>query len=1389
MAMRERTRRVAIRIAWAALIAAVAMLVGLRVGRPLYYTDGQRPFSATELAASGMVRWSSPEAECELPGPVIGRVAVLPDGRLLYGRGTADGTTDLVSFDPARPTVPPEPAYGLDTEFNELAPAVGADGRIWFASDRPGAGGYDLWESRVTATGFAPPTPLAQCNTARDETDPAPHGNGVDFVFVRIDRAVDSRGGTLFQCRLGAPEDPAPVFANAAKLRNPPVDRDPAFAPDGGALWFVRKEKAGPLRVVRASRLGVTFDEPRAIDEGWAFADLRGPSPSPDGMQLFLLRPAKGAPGEAHESDLWYRATASELYPWWPGQRWLELLLLGAAFVSALLLVLLHLGRRWTALDFLAQCLLLSLLLHVLLFLWLWGVEISGAIVPGTADDGALEVSVVDVATASATSAAVPGAGEEIAARVAFTPAERSLAPDAPQAAADRAIDSPALAAKAAELDAKATRREVDAATAVNDAAAPIAQRSGADAAAVTSRAELGEVRAAATASAAAAAADMAVEAPMPVNAAEPTAAVERVAVAAPLVAGAPTGAAVPVADPAAAPVRDPGLRDAGATAVVRSAADAARSGPEVVRSEVAPAPAGGDVATKSEAAMPTVAAADAPFAGMAHERSEPLAAPRTEGVLPAAAAHEVAAPSTALRERPQHDLEAGARRGVDARGPRIEAVAGDGPQPRTEGASGAAREAAAASRSAQAEIAVPVARLDATARTASAPPTVLPPRAGTGGPSDRVAAPPVGALRDAPTTSRAPAAPVANESHGVAPATPVPVATGPAAAAPAAAHRAAGSSADTFEVTAPGGALERNAGALPSTAPSTYERAPVAGKGPRVAVQLREGSTAPAGAAAAAAVATPVAKIPAPDALAALPGVPGATEAARAMSASREAGTKPEPIPVVEPPAVALDRVHNLVASERGDFDVRTSARARPPLPTALRDGAPSAGAHERASPRVGGSGSRLAAAVVPRPERRTAAIEAPVRSVRPVLAPIPDERVEQPVSLLERAVVTPLAPVAGGPDGPSAYSNRFGPAKAKAIEKFGGTADTERAVANGLRYLASIQSEDGTWGDRDHFDQKYGSVYVGKTALCVLAFLGAGHTPTSRTEHSAVVARAIGHLLALQDPDTGAFGPSSCYGHGITTYALAECFGITKDVRLKRPVEEALSWILQNQGPRRDRRNRGGWGYFSPGLRPEDDYARVSVSSWMIMALESARLSGVELPTEVLPRAREFLELSFDQQNGWFRYNHKPSRLNSAWPTLPASTPAGAFCLMLLGAPADDAKVSVAVDYTVERRPEAYRRYEDDDFVLRGQGNVYFWYYGTLCCFLAGGDAWTQWNARLRTVLPAAQAADGSFPPIDVYAREAGDSRTDRSYTTAMCVLSLEIYYRYFTPLLVGR
>jgi hypothetical protein len=86
----------------------------------------------------------------------------------------------------------------------------------------------------------------------------------------------------------------------------------------------------------------------------------------------------------------------------------------------------------------------------------------------------------------------------------------------------------------------------------------------------------------------------------------------------------------------------------------------------------------------------------------------------------------------------------------------------------------------------------------------------------------------------------------------------------------------------------------------------------------------------------------------------------------------------------------------------------------------------------------------------------------------------------------------------------------------------------------------------------------------------------------------------------------------------------------------------------------------------------------------------------------------------------------------------------------------------------------------------VNRVRGNLYFHYYATLALRRHGGEAWRRWNADLQPLLLENQAADGSWLPISIYAEYAGDTSRDRSYTTAMCVLMLEVYYRYFTPLL---
>jgi len=365
--------------------------------------------------------------------------------------------------------------------------------------------------------------------------------------------------------------------------------------------------------------------------------------------------------------------------------------------------------------------------------------------------------------------------------------------------------------------------------------------------------------------------------------------------------------------------------------------------------------------------------------------------------------------------------------------------------------------------------------------------------------------------------------------------------------------------------------------------------------------------------------------------------------------------------------------------------------------------------------------------------------------------------------------------------------YSRRTESGKALALEQYGGTLESERAVQRGLAYLARTQNRDGSWG-RPVRDNKYGRVQVGKTGLALLAFLASGHTQFSETNYTANVGLALEFLLSTQHRGTGHFGITSSYSHGIATYAIAEAYAMTSDPSLRPSLERAVTWILMNQyRETSDPQWFGGWGYYYPDRRRvADEWPRASVAAWQVMALESARIGGLEVPEVHLDAAKIYLLNSFDSRLGQFRYSHDPSRLRSKWPALPASTPASIFALLLLDHDADDPRIHRGLRYVHERAPQDYRRGSDDQFVLEAVGNLYFWYYGTLAMFLRGGDDWDRWNENLRDLLVEAQNEDGSWTPVSHYARYADDRGGDRGYTTALCVLMLEVYYRYFTPLL---
>jgi hypothetical protein len=112
--------------------------------------------------------------------------------------------------------------------------------------------------------------------------------------------------------------------------------------------------------------------------------------------------------------------------------------------------------------------------------------------------------------------------------------------------------------------------------------------------------------------------------------------------------------------------------------------------------------------------------------------------------------------------------------------------------------------------------------------------------------------------------------------------------------------------------------------------------------------------------------------------------------------------------------------------------------------------------------------------------------------------------------------------------------------------------------------------------------------------------------------------------------------------------------------------------------------------------------------------------------------------------------------------------------LCRQFLGAKSDDPLIAGSADWLAGHTPE----WSDSDV---RKTHFYYWYYGTLGMFQAGGARWEKWNASMKKVLLDNQRKggpeDGSWDPKCYYGR----GFAGRVYTTALGALTLEVYYRY--------
>ena len=225
----------------------------------------------------------------------------------------------------------------------------------------------------------------------------------------------------------------------------------------------------------------------------------------------------------------------------------------------------------------------------------------------------------------------------------------------------------------------------------------------------------------------------------------------------------------------------------------------------------------------------------------------------------------------------------------------------------------------------------------------------------------------------------------------------------------------------------------------------------------------------------------------------------------------------------------------------------------------------------------------------------------------------------------------------------------------------------------------------------------------------------------------------------------------------------ALCEAYALTRDAEMLPSIQEGLTYLYDAQHPK-----TGGWKY---RRQSEGD---LSVFGWQIMALQTARMAGIEVSTNVLDRAGRFLELVSEENGARYRYDPREQKP----PTL-AMTAEGLLCRQYLGWPRNHPALQAGVAYLVQ--PENLPKWNS------GRRNIYHWYYASQVLHNMQGSDWETWNEALRAELVENQVkgvgkVGGSWHPFQPSG--AADENADkggRLYITCLCLLTLEVYYRH--------
>ena len=338
--------------------------------------------------------------------------------------------------------------------------------------------------------------------------------------------------------------------------------------------------------------------------------------------------------------------------------------------------------------------------------------------------------------------------------------------------------------------------------------------------------------------------------------------------------------------------------------------------------------------------------------------------------------------------------------------------------------------------------------------------------------------------------------------------------------------------------------------------------------------------------------------------------------------------------------------------------------------------------------------------------------------------------------------------------------------------LKENGGTPACEEAVLKGLRWLKANQAADGSWGNSNKAANSYKAAMTG---FALLAYFGHCETPVSQ-EFGDSCMKGIVYLVNLGMKNEGRMSSNFMahgwvYEHAIATYALGEAATFCGEGKIEIPnlmdiTEKAGQFIIDNQ------HENGGWAYFykSKGAAHTD----VSVVGWQLQALKACSHTRIKYKGLNLCIGKGLKYLSKCQnENGGFGYGGTTPAGGGKYFTL---TGVGVLCHQMWGK-ASTSEVRKGLKYIMKNTKLDYAT-EDSD--------LYCHYYESQAMMQAGGKYWKFYNDLYRDQILNNQNADGSWKEPKYNGHSLGGNVV---YRNALCILMLEVYYRFLNSDSGGR